>query len=92
MKFNNIKNTDIDGFGWIWAITQRFVWFDDYTRRRKDSAKSGNAYILLGLRVMNDDPEKSYKGRYVWTNINGSDIGLKILKSILVYNNSPLAM
>lgn len=52
---------------------------------------SGNPYIAATFSVLNDDEGESYKGRKVWANINGNDVGLSILKSILTFNNSPLA-
>lgn len=53
----------------------------------KIAKTSGNPYISLKVKVMNEDQ----KGNVAWTNLNGNEVGLSILKSILVYNNSPLA-
>lgn len=52
---------------------------------------SGNDYIALDLKILNDDDEKSYFGRKLWANINNNDIGRGILKSILVFNESSIA-
>jgi hypothetical protein len=57
----------------------------------RTATTSGNQYISVEFSIMNDDESESYKGRKVWANLNGNDVGLSILKSILVFNQSPLA-
>lgn len=91
MKVSNLDKTNIDAFGNMELIPKGKYDLMITRAEEKIAKKSGNAYILLGLRILNDDPDKSYRGRYVWTNLNNSEIGVKILKSILVFNNSPLA-
>ena len=56
----------------------------------KIAKESKNEYISVGFRILDSTPEGVY-GRYVFANINGNEIGVQILKSILSYNSSPLA-
>ena len=90
MKFNNLKNTDVSSSDFE-VIPKGTYDLMIVKAEEKIAKSSGNPYISVGFRILNDDAEKSYRGRYVWANINGSEVGVKILKSILVYNESPLA-
>lgn len=87
MKISNLKNIQEPSYTPIPGGKYNLIIAKAENRIAKES---GNAYILIGLRVLDDDP-KGVKGRYVFANINNNDIGLSILKSLLTYNGSPLA-
>lgn len=55
----------------------------------KEAKSSGNLYISVEASIMNDDGEEF--GKKVWININPNQFGQDIVKSLLIFNNSPLA-
>lgn len=55
----------------------------------KEAKSSGNIYISAEASIMNDDGEEF--GKKVWININPNQFGQDIIKSLLIFNNSPLA-
>ena len=96
MKIQNIKNVEAKSAGDFDIIPVGRYDLMITKAEEKIARQSQNPYISLELTVMNDDrygenDEKTYRGRKVWANLNLNEIGMQILKTILVANKSELA-